>query len=377
MDISYRWIMAEEELEEIAPKWRTLHASNPAHSAFLSYEWLSAWWRHFGQGRALEVLCAQHPNGSLAAIAPLCATPRRLFGKSVYREWCLLGAESVACSDHLGFLQEPGVNPQIFDYMLDQVARRMQPGDTLHFTDLDNSAGLVDAALAWAASAGLQADRLPGQACPAVRLPADWNGYLADLSSNFRAQIRQSLRRITGDSSLEVIRIGDPGQARVAVEDLIRLNTSRLTEKGIRSTLTNPRMQEFLRDVVPETVRAGGAWLDAIRCRERLVAVSFHLLDKRSVSYYQGGFDPAYAAYRPMTTLFARVIERAIAEGYRHFDFLRGEELYKYRWGAEAVYSADIFMRRPSAYASMLQAGVRYYQRLGNAFHSRFGHDIS
>src|SRR5205807_436927 len=49
--------------------------------------------------------------------------------------------------------------------------------------------------------------------------------------------------------------------------------------------------------------------------------------------YYLGGFDPELARRSVGTLLTARAIETAVADGCREFDFLRGREPYKYRWG--------------------------------------------
>ena len=49
---------------------------------------------------------------------------------------------------------------------------------------------------------------------------------------------------------------------------------------------------------------------------------------------YNSGFDPRPARCRPGVVLIARTIEDAIARGFRRYDFLRGEEPYKYGFGA-------------------------------------------
>jgi CelD/BcsL family acetyltransferase involved in cellulose biosynthesis len=49
---------------------------------------------------------------------------------------------------------------------------------------------------------------------------------------------------------------------------------------------------------------------------------------------YIGGFDPQFSSLSPGSLLIGHAIEQAEAEGAAHFDFLRGAEAYKYRWGA-------------------------------------------
>lgn len=54
-------------------------------------------------------------------------------------------------------------------------------------------------------------------------------------------------------------------------------------------------------------------------------------------SFYQGGRDPNYAGHRVGLVLMHKVIQEAINEGAEVFDFLRGDEDYKYRWATTEV----------------------------------------
>ena len=48
---------------------------------------------------------------------------------------------------------------------------------------------------------------------------------------------------------------------------------------------------------------------------------------------YNSGFHPEAAALSPGLVLLAYVVRDAIGRGRRRFDFLRGEERYKYEFG--------------------------------------------
>jgi CelD/BcsL family acetyltransferase involved in cellulose biosynthesis len=51
------------------------------------------------------------------------------------------------------------------------------------------------------------------------------------------------------------------------------------------------------------------------------------------VALYNSGFDPAHASLAPGIVLLAHVIRDAIDRALPMFDFLRGEEPYKYAFG--------------------------------------------
>ena len=71
-----------------------------------------------------------------------------------------------------------------------------------------------------------------------------------------------------------------------------------------------------------------------MRIGGRDAAVLYAFKAKDSTYYYIGGFDPDCAAVSPGSLIIAHAVEQAVAEGCRTFDFLKGQEPYKYRWGA-------------------------------------------
>jgi CelD/BcsL family acetyltransferase involved in cellulose biosynthesis len=75
--------------------------------------------------------------------------------------------------------------------------------------------------------------------------------------------------------------------------------------------------------------------LQVLRRGPEAVAAILCLREPGGWSFYQSGWDPSWARLGVGRVLVARAIRRAAAEGARHFDFLRGAESYKYRFGAQ------------------------------------------
>jgi CelD/BcsL family acetyltransferase involved in cellulose biosynthesis len=64
------------------------------------------------------------------------------------------------------------------------------------------------------------------------------------------------------------------------------------------------------------------------------VGVLYGFWWRDSLAAYQSGWDRAYARDGLGNVLILHALEFAAAEGARSFDFLRGGEPYKYRFGA-------------------------------------------
>jgi len=63
-------VTTETGLEELKGAWSHLLSDVPGVPVFLTWEWVSAWWRHYGQGNSLYVLAVRESGGRLVGLAP-------------------------------------------------------------------------------------------------------------------------------------------------------------------------------------------------------------------------------------------------------------------------------------------------------------------
>ena len=101
-------VSEDRDWERLEGEWRELVAASDADSPFLQWEWVSAWWRHYGMGNQLAVLLARNDE-ELLGIAPLFIEHRRPpFGPRVIR---FLGTGEVF-SEYLSFIARLAMNLQ-------------------------------------------------------------------------------------------------------------------------------------------------------------------------------------------------------------------------------------------------------------------------
>jgi CelD/BcsL family acetyltransferase involved in cellulose biosynthesis len=74
----------------------------------------------------------------------------------------------------------------------------------------------------------------------------------------------------------------------------------------------------------------------------RPIAAEYQLADSRSVYAYQSGIDPAALRDEPGRLITIATLQKAIADGKKYFDFLRGDEAYKAHWRAQCHPTKDI-----------------------------------
>jgi CelD/BcsL family acetyltransferase involved in cellulose biosynthesis len=79
---------------------------------------------------------------------------------------------------------------------------------------------------------------------------------------------------------------------------------------------------------------------------DRRIGAEIHFETAGSVMYYNAGIDPDARALSSGVLLMVRLVRRAIELGKCRVDLLRGDEPYKYEWGAVDEPVQRILVRR-------------------------------
>ncbi|QJE72408.1 GNAT family N-acetyltransferase [Aerophototrophica crusticola] len=155
----------------------------------------------------------------------------------------------------------------------------------------------------------------------------------ATFPRSHRQNLRTARNRLDRLGRVAIRQVSGP-DISPALDALFTLHAARWQQDGEAGVLADPLVQAFHRQAAPLLDAAGLLRLYALDLDGRTVAVLYGLAAKGRFHYYIGGHDPALAACSPGSLLLSHAIDRATAEGCTLFDFLRGQEPYKYRWGA-------------------------------------------
>jgi len=169
--------------------------------------------------------------------------------------------------------------------------------------------------------------------CPVLRIDdRDWEGYLQTLPTKDRHEVRRKVRRAETEGPVEFENERD---LAAAVDDFIAIHEARWGEDGLfPHTEGGARSRRFFRRLAELEGPDGLLRIGRLRVGSRVIfmCVGFH--DGETVYYYNAGSDPDALALSPGVVGVAYYLRHGLAEGTRVFDFLRGDEGYKYRWGA-------------------------------------------
>lgn len=174
------------------------------------------------------------------------------------------------------------------------------------------------------ASAGVAFTTRPHDATLVIDLPAGHEAWLASLPKKYRHEHRRKRRRFIdtlGEPLLE--RRTDPE----AFEAFVTMHRSSRADKGDFMT---ERMERFFRSLITDS----DASIDLMTVAGSPVAAAFSFVEPEALYLYNSAYAEDASDASPGIVLLALMIERSIDEGLQRFDFLKGDEPYKYRLGA-------------------------------------------
>jgi CelD/BcsL family acetyltransferase involved in cellulose biosynthesis len=309
-------VTRHERFLSIQSGWNKLLRGFAADTIFLTPSWQQIWWRTNGEGE-LHLLTVRE-GAEIVGVAPLAR---------VGDTWGFAGGVEVA--DFLDVLARPGSENAVAGAVLDYVEAH---GGRVSLRNLRPDSFVATCLCPLAQRRGFEPRLDQEDVSPRVNLPASWEDYLQSLTKKDRHELRRKLRRLLASGAVSHYAVAAP-LAR-DVDDFLRLH--RLSGENKAAFMT-AAMEWFFRALVEEFAASGLLRMYFLEIAGIRVA-SVILFDYGGeFLLYNSGFDPAYSPLSVGLLLKAFCIRDAIEAGRRVFDFLQGDEPYKYDLGAHDV----------------------------------------
>jgi CelD/BcsL family acetyltransferase involved in cellulose biosynthesis len=323
-------VSIRDQLEAVGPAaWDDLVAASRLRSPFLSWTWQCEWSRTFAEQRRVEVRCVEDGGGNLVALLPLY--------ESAAGTMETVGGADV--SDYLDLIAVQGREEEAWMALLQ--SRTADPIEwTMHA--VPEASPTVRSLPPLASACGLQVWAAVEERCPVLALPSSWEAYLSRLSGKHRHELQRKMRRLEREApEARISSVGTPTDIEARIGDFLRLHRSSRVGKA---RFMDEQMERFFRRALTAFAERGAARLWFLDTSWGPIAAFVTIQWDGTVGLYNSGFAPERATLSPGVVLLARVIRDAIERRCTKFDFLRGEERYKYEFEpvAEAVYQVRI-----------------------------------
>lgn len=308
------------ELAAYASVWKTLFSCMPRATFFQSYQWLCAYWKHFGEDQRLRVL-----------IVYACGEPIGILPLVVRREQTRLGTFRVLTyplADWGSYYGPIGKNgAATLAIGLRYISQTNRDWDLLDLRWIEMEEvdrGRTENAFHLA---GMSTLVTPWKEITTIDLPNNWDTYLETRKPKFRQNVRRLIRR--GDSlGIEFIRYRPEAQPSGPLDeswsifetckDLATRSWQGSSETG--TTLSHKSVQGYFRDTHEAATRLGMLDIGYLLLQGRMVAFGYKYHHQGEIQAMRVGHDPDFQQLGLGTLQYAHGIKDSISLGERRVD---------------------------------------------------------
>ena len=318
-------------LRSLANRWNNILCQSESDSIFLTWEWVFNWWQVYGGGKELCVLVLRDQHEDIVAIAPFYVRARRILGAVSINEIRFLGTGEDVSPDYLDFIIKKGFEDEAIKVFVKYLAVK-NGWDVANLTDMVSTSFTVRAIQNMAADNGLIVKTSERAICPYIQLLPDWEAYIAGLSKNMRYNIKRRMQNLEKDFKTRYFIWQDIERLEYAMERLSFLHNKRWEQKGSKHGFSSKEYNAFHKAVAREFALKGWLQMSCLELNNEIVAILYDYRYGNKIYYYQGGFDPSLYKYSLGLVLRAFVIQKAIENGIKEIDLLKGAYEHKYIW---------------------------------------------
>jgi CelD/BcsL family acetyltransferase involved in cellulose biosynthesis len=359
------WISTAAKFACLGAEWDDLFQRANPQNIFLSFGWMSTWWKRFGKGR-LAVIAVRDAAGRLAAVAPFYIS-RSSEGLGARRLGFL--ADERVGSDYLSVLADPDFGPAAVEAIARLLFAHRRRWDYVELRDAADSP-LMTALSAELASRGMRVFETTRRICRYIPLPPTFEKYLAGIGAGLRANYRRRWRALLREHQAECLEVSSAAELERHFPDLIALHRMRFEQTGADSAFLAQGVPEFHAEAMRVLAAQGFVRLFLLKAGGDAVAALYGFSVGRTFQFYQCGMHSGWVRYGLGQVLIGNAIEQSIASGHATFDFLRGDESYKTGWadGSRENTTLRFFDRRPASVAARwslrISEGLRIAARM-------------
>ncbi len=314
----------DSAFDALQREWLPLLQGAPVNHIFYTWEWQKTWWEAYCPGALRIIAC--HLDGQLVGIAPLFLTESE--GRRTLQ---IIGCVDV--TDYLDLIVDQEHATAVYSAIADYLAAGREDFNALDFCNIPFDSPTRQILPQLLEARGFTTAVEQQEVCPVIELPADWAGYLSMLDKKQRHELRRKIRRAQGgEKTIDWYIVDGRHDLDEEISHFVRLMAASDPEK--EAFLRNDKNLRFFRQIVPLLQDRGWLQLKFLTVGdERAAAYINFVYENRVMVYNSGHARRDYADLSPGIVLLAFSIRHAIEQGYQAYDFLRGDEPYKYRMG--------------------------------------------
>jgi len=304
--------------ESLADHWQHLIEGCNEPTFFDTEVWQKTWWSEFQGESELKIMVVRSESGDINMIAPMM-----IDGSEI----SFLGSTDLV--DYHDFLIRDRFSPNCIETLVSHIDE-MREIDTINLQSLPGNSPTITQFRSAAEKAGWGVEIEQEDVAPRIDLPSTWDEYVSSLRKKDRHELRRKLRRLEAAGETQQVELAEPAEVEAAMGDFMRLHRMSTPDKN--EFMTREREQFFSRIAV-ELAASGFTRLCFLEVNGEREATSLSFVCGNVRYLYNSGYNPAQSKLSVGLLNHALAIKSSIEAGHRVFDFMRGNESYKYHLG--------------------------------------------
>ncbi|WP_353931911.1 GNAT family N-acetyltransferase [Okeanomitos corallinicola TIOX110] len=357
-----------EKFQQLRTDWEAIYEADPQAQFFLSWIWFYEWFQIKGKGDSWFVLAAKPDhNSSYAAFFPLRMKTNQEDGDKVCDE-LYMGGNSMA--DYTGLICLPEYEEETIHAFATYIQENLEwlEWSNFHFKNIletDQRMLLLAKTLAnndfeiYQYHFQNKQDNTNNYCCPYIPLPEDWEQYLQNyLSANTRQKFRRFLRKIDNSDEFKITHV-NADNLEQHLQILLDLWQFRWrNRKGEEAT---ELFLKFINHMLRRCFHHNCLYLPVLWQGDVPLAAIANFIDanKKSFLFYIAGRDDTVNNPPPGIVLHTYSIRYAIQNGFKIYDFLRGDEDYKFSFAPETRLIKHILLKRKNVNSQQINSGLK------------------
>ena len=318
---SIRVVKDHTELQALKTTWHELHQASGSDNVYLTFEWAEAACSHFHLHNNLQIVVAEQ-DGAAVCIIPLV--------RKVTLGGTRLQFLGYPWADYGEALLNPS-EPEVLVQSINYIDRELK-------WDLLDLAAVPESSLTWKV---LSSDwQRPNwlvsvsnySVAPYIPIQQSWEEYLAGIRNKLRTDTMRQIRRLEKQGELCFRHCQNQEEAWRVLDKFATQKSTRYVTTGARNILQDGRLLAFYKDITNRFWTEGWVDLTTLTLDDEVIAIHFGFVFAGKYFYYMPSFNMNYADYSVGRILLFHLMEESFQRRLREFDFLSGNDLYKYEW---------------------------------------------
>ncbi len=346
-----------EEFKSLEPIWNTTLNNSSHPTLYLTYEWLSVWWKcHQTPEKRLYILVIRDDE-TVFAIAPFMIITRTIFGIPVrtisFLSMMRYAYSALNCSGSLDIIVTQR-HDEVFQVLFAHLNANAKRWDYMRLHPVPENSYTLKALQQAATSQGFPfSTRLVfASACITA---ATWEEYTKALSQTFRKGNRNMLNRLARSGAVEFIHVDGSTDTGDALQKLLSIE-KRSWKRGNGIAIDAPQYKNFYKEIFHIAGNHGWLHLWMLKVNETYIAYDLCLVFNGSVEVLKGSYNTSFREYSPGRIIFSKELEYFFQNGIRKINLLWGDLTYKLRWANHLERHHEIYLFNNTLFSKCLHA---------------------